>query len=124
MWHQHRSTVTTATAVCGDVQLNPGPSDDEVKCASSSNKESGQKLQCEQCLHWLHCKCVNMSSSVAKTYPYTCPFCVKSAITTFSSVHSEICLLNDHLSQLEAAKYGHKLQDEKDDLGSIQVDLG
>ena len=58
-------------------------------------------------------------------YKYnTCAFCVKTAITTLSSVQSEIRLLNDHSFRLEAAKSDHKLQNKKDDLGSLQTDLG
>ena len=102
--------------LCGDIELNPGP-DDEVKCVCSSSEEFGQMLQCELCSHWLHCKCINISPSVAETYPYTCPFCIKNSITMLHSVQSEIRLLNDRLSRLENTSNDH-------DLGSVQEDLG
>ena len=38
----------------GDVELNPGPSDQQVNCICLSIKEQGHMLQCEQCLKWCH----------------------------------------------------------------------
>ena len=60
----------------GDVELNPGPTNDQVRCVCSVNKESGHTTQCEHCLRWCHSKCVNISPSLASTYPLVCPSCV------------------------------------------------
>ena len=72
----------------GDVELNPGPTGNQVKCVCSVNKESGHMLQCEQCSQWCHSKCMNFSASLASTYPFVCPSCMKKAVTIQRSVKS------------------------------------
>ena len=59
--------------LCGDVEVNPGPPDDIVKCVCSSTEESGLMLQCEQCSCWLHNKCVNVLAHVADNFPFISP---------------------------------------------------
>ena len=54
--------------LCGDVEVNPGPPDDIVKCVCSSTEESGLMLQCEQCSCWLQIECVNVPAHVADNY--------------------------------------------------------
>ena len=85
----------------GDIELNPGPSGNEVKCVCLSARESGHMIQCEHCSRWSHSKCVGVIPSVADSYPFICPFCVKSAISSISTLHSEISKLQAIITQLE-----------------------
>ena len=57
-----------------------------VKCVCSVTADSGYMIECESCSCWLHCKCVNISSSVASTFPFICPFCIKSSIIQLPSL--------------------------------------
>ena len=83
--------------LCGDVEVNPDPPDDIVKCVCSSIEESGLMLQCEQCSCWLHNECVNVPVHVADNFPFICPLCVKSSLSLISSLKSEISHLKAHI---------------------------
>ena len=85
----------------GDVELNPGPTGNQVKCVCSVNKDSGHMLQCEHCLQWCHSKCVNIPASLASTYPFVCPSCVKEAVTILSNVQLDLSNLKSRLSKVE-----------------------
>ena len=52
-------------------------------------------IECEQCLSWCHSKCVGMSTSLAASFPYVCPFCIKSVffkLTSIASTVSDACV--------------------------------
>ena len=92
----------------GDVELNPGPANNQVKCVCSVNKESGHMIQCKHCLRWCQSKCVNIAPSLASIYPFVCPSCVKEAVTNISNVKSDISALKSRLSKVhveEACKH-------------------
>ena len=74
----------------GDVELNPGPPNDEIKWVCSSTEEAGHMLACEYCSCWNHSECVNISPSIADKYPFICPFCLQSAFSSVQSLCSDI----------------------------------
>ena len=86
----NRSLLLLHLLLCGDVEVNPGPPDDIVKCVCSSSEESGLMLQCEQCSCWLHNECVNIPAHVADNFPFICPLCIKSSLSLIFSPKSEI----------------------------------
>ena len=45
---------------------------------------------------WSHCKCVNILVSVASTYPYVCPHCVKSSVSEVSSLKASLKAIECH----------------------------
>ena len=65
-------------------------------------EESGLMLQCESCLSWSHCKCVNVLPQVAEKFPFICPLCIKSIFSLVPSLHSEISHLKTHINRLES----------------------
>ena len=94
-------TIILLLLLSGDVELNPGPTGNQVKCVCSVNKDSGHMLQCEHCLQWCHSKCVNIPASLASTYPFVCPSCVKEAVTILSNVQLDLSNLKSRLSKVE-----------------------
>ena len=60
-------------------------------------------LQCEVCLSWCHNKCVGISPSVSESYPFVCPFCVRSQLAEISSLRLSIETLASRVSQLEVS---------------------
>ena len=58
-------------------------------------------LQCEHCLQWCHSKCVNIPASLANTYPFVCPSCVKETVTILSNVQLDLSNLKSRLSKVE-----------------------
>ena len=65
-------------------------------------QESGLMFQCESCLSWSHCKCVNVLPQVAEKFPFICPLCIKSIFSLVPSLHSEISHLKTHINRLES----------------------
>lgn len=61
---------------------------DSVRCVCSSAEDSGDQLQCEICFSWCHNNCVGISPSVVETYPFVCPFCIRSMAKLQDSVSS------------------------------------
>ena len=47
----------------------------------SSSEDSGHMVECEACSQWSHSKCVSIIPSLAPTYTYVCPFCIKSVFS-------------------------------------------
>ena len=86
---------------CGDIESNSGPTD-KVNCVCESLEESGLMLQCDSCLSWSHCKCVNVLPQVAEKFPFICPFCIKSIFSLVPSLHSEISHLKTLISRIES----------------------
>ena len=87
----------------GNVETNPGPTGNQVRCIRSIHKESRHMLQCRHCLQWCHSRRINISPSLANTYPFICPFCVKDAVTTISNVNLEISSFQSCLNKPEEA---------------------
>ena len=58
-------------------------------------------VECEACSQWSHSKCVGITSSLAPTYPYVCPFCIKSVFSQIEEIRTEVSVLQSQLSSLE-----------------------
>ena len=82
----------------------PGkPSDsDSVHCVCSSKEDVGHMVACESCCRWSHSKCVGLTASIAPSYPFVCPFCVRSLFSRLSVVESEVAVLSTRVSSLES----------------------
>ena len=90
--HLHRSSSSTYQAIVlllllllsGDIELNPGPGNDKdvVKCVCLTQEDTDHMIECESC--WSHSECVNISPTVAANYPFICPYCVKSLVSSVS----------------------------------------
>ena len=88
--HLHGSSSSTYQAIVllllylllsGDIELNPGPGNDKedvVKCVCLTQEDTGHMIECESC--WSHSE----SSTVAANYPFICPYCVKSLVSSVS----------------------------------------
>jgi hypothetical protein len=50
--------------------------DDTIRCICDDNEEDGLMIQCDHCLCWLHCECVNISRNNIPER-YKCDFCKK-----------------------------------------------
>ena len=85
----------------GDIESNPGPPNDTVKCVCSSCDESGLMFQCEMCSNWSYCECVKISPAIADNLPYVCPFCIKSHLLLVSELTFEISHLRAHIIRFE-----------------------
>ena len=69
-----------------------------VRCVCTSTKDVGHMIECENCFLWSHSKCVGIISSVAKKFPYICPFCIRFLFSEISNLRSEIKDLRDKCS--------------------------
>ena len=101
--------VSTGTDCSSDVtghqakaatDLTSRPGQPGVRCVCLSVKESGHMIECEQCLHWCHSKCVGVGPPVANTNPFICPYGVRSLLREVSSLRSEVAALKDQLSRV------------------------
>ena len=70
----------------------PGKSSDSVHCVCSSTEDVGHMVACESCCRWSHSKCVGLTASIAPSYPFVCPFCVRSLFSRLSVVESEVAV--------------------------------
>ena len=61
--------------------LKPSNPSSSVHCVCSSSEDSGHMVECEGCSQWSHSKYVGIIPSMAPTYPYVCPFCIKSVFS-------------------------------------------
>ena len=86
--------------LCGDVECNPGPVSDVVKCVCLSWEDVGRMIQCDLCDKWCHCKCVLVPASVSSTYPFVCPHCIKSSIVTISDLKTQLSVIANTLQKL------------------------
>ena len=75
----------------------------QVHCVCSSTKDVGHMVECESCCQWSHCNCVSLSPSLASSYPFVCPFCIKSFFSQLSNMESEVVALSNRLASLESA---------------------
>ena len=60
-------------------------------------------IECEQCSSWCHSKCVGVSTSLAASFPYVCPFCIKSVFFKLSSIASTVSDACIRLTALETS---------------------
>ena len=67
----------------------------QVHCVCSSTKDVGHMVECESCCQWSHCNCVSLSPSLASSYPFVCPFCIKSLFSRLSNMESEVVALSN-----------------------------
>ena len=71
----------------------PGPAKkkvESVRCVCSSTVDSGHMVECERCKMWCHSKCVGVAQSIASTFPFICPFCVKTVFSVLDSLNNTI----------------------------------
>ena len=80
----------------------PGKSSDSVHCVCSSTEDVGHMVECESCCQWSHSKCVGLTFSTAPSYPFVCPFCVRSLFSRLSAIESEVADLSTRVSSLES----------------------
>ena len=59
-------------------------------------------VECESCSYWSHSKCVNLSTTLASSYPFLCPFCVKSLFSELAKLRSEVSDLRTQVSSLSS----------------------
>ena len=81
-----------------------------VCCVCPSLEDSGHMLACDTCRNWLHNKCVNISPSLAPSFPFVCPFCVKCMFvdvkkcsSAILSLQQQLLLVSDCLSSVESS---------------------
>ena len=72
-----------------------------VRCVCSSSVDSDHMVECERCSAWSHCKCIGISATLAPTYPFVCPFWVKSVFLQLDNLRSEVSDLRDRMSNIE-----------------------
>ena len=72
-----------------------------IGCASTA--DSGLMVECESCSRWCHSKCVGITQATAATFPFVCPFCVKSLFTKLVNIDSVIEGLRTHVSSMEVS---------------------
>ena len=72
-----------------------------VRCVCSSLVDSGHMVECKRCSAWSHCKCIGISATLAPTYPFVCPFCVKSVLSQLDNLRSEVSDLCARMSNIE-----------------------
>lgn len=80
--------------------LKPGTKADVVHCVCSSSEDVGHMVECESCSKWSHSKCVGIVQSVAHSFPFVCPFCIKSLFSRLAAAELEIDTLRARLSAL------------------------
>ena len=81
--------------------LKPSNPSSSVHCVCSSSKYSGHMVECEACSQLSHSKCVGIIPSLAPTYPYVCPYCIKSVFSQIEEIRTEVSDLQRQLSSLE-----------------------
>ena len=79
------------------------PSQEPIRCVCRSDKEEGHMIECEECGNWLHTKCVGLTRSSAKFFPFICPHCIKDLFKRLSSISQDFSLLKSHLSNLQSS---------------------
>ena len=72
-----------------------------VHCVCNSQEDVGKMVECEECHQWTHCKCVGLLPSTASSYPFVCPFCIKSLFSRLSAVKSRLENLSDRVSSIQ-----------------------
>ena len=60
-------------------------------------------VECEACSQWSHSKCFGIIHSLAPTYPYVCPFCIKSLFSQIKEIRTEVSDLQSQLSYPESS---------------------
>ena len=79
------------------------PMQDTICCVCLKNIESSHMVACKQCSHWSHSKCVGISISLAASFPFVCPFCVKTIFSELSSIRASISNACSRLSDIESS---------------------
>ena len=64
-------------------------------------------VECETCSCWSHCKCVGLTAAVAPSYPFVCPFCVRSLFARLDSLSTEISALCAQVSAITPLSSTH-----------------
>ena len=75
--------------------------EDVVMYVCLTQEDTGHMIECESCSSWSHSECVNVSPTVAANYPFICPYCVKSLLSSVSVLTSDITQLIDRLVKLK-----------------------
>ena len=82
----------------------------------------GGMLECEICSRWSHCTCVKISHRLASSFPFVCPYCIKSTLALIPTLRSEVSQLKAHITKLE--KSCKSIPQLSSDLSSIKSSLG
>ena len=86
------------------VSVSSATSQDTICCVCLKNTESSHMVACEQCSHWSHSKCVGISISLAVSFPFVCPFCVKTIFSELLSIiRASISSACSRLSVIESS---------------------
>ena len=81
-------------------------------------------LACEECGNWLHSKCVGLSRSVAATFPFVCPFCLRDLHRQVASLRSDQTQVSDSVCSLtKSVELSQQSVLVKDELASIRQSL-
>ena len=73
---------------------------ESVRCVCSSTVDSGHMIECERCTMWCHSKCVSVAASSASTFPFICPFCVKSVFSMLDCLNNTVLNQTKEISAL------------------------
>lgn len=103
---------------------------ESIRCVCSTS-DPGHMLECEQCLCWSHCKCVGISASLAASYPFVCPFCIKSLFSELSAIKAKVADTQARVAHLETsvnevipAPVRKELQNVSSTLSQISLQIG
>ena len=64
-------------------------------------------VECETCSCLSHSKCVSLTLAVAPSYPFMCPFCVRSLFARLDSLSTEISALRAQVSTVTLPSSTH-----------------
>ena len=54
--------------LCGDIQINPGPTKNPCSICSKPVRSNQKAVLCDNCNLWCHCKCSSVSASEYAVY--------------------------------------------------------
>ena len=95
----------------------------EVHCICLSDKDAGHMIECEGCLRWSHSKCVSISATLAKSYPFICPFCTRALFQEVASLRSEVSQLREQLAKCSVVPQSCQDQPVLDSLQQLSPGL-
>ena len=103
---QLRRSVLNKQKAKDKLSKKPGKSD-SVHCVCSSTEDVGHMVECESCCRWSHSKWVGLTFSIAPSYPFVCPFCLRSLFSHLSAIESKIADLSTRVSSLSTTRVSH-----------------
>ena len=88
------------TSVDTSLSTSPSRASSKVHCVCPLSEDSGCMVECEVCSCWSHCKCVGLTVALAPSFPFVCPYCVKSLFARVSALSSEVSALQAQVSSI------------------------